>query len=560
MLLEINIKNYVIIDQQVITFEPGLNIITGETGSGKSLVIDALSAITGGRLSKEDIRTGEGKSSIEALFSIDGIEYITEILEDYGIEPDEDKNLVITREVSAQGKSVCRINGQIVTLSMLKKITQYLVDIVGQNEHQLLFNIVKHGEFVDNFGGTATVSIKKEIKLLTDMLYDLKEKLNSISGNASERERKLDLLKFQIEEINNAKLKVNEDEELKNRRHMLINAEKLIKGINSVYGNLFKGDTVARSASDLVNDSRSSLEELTLIDKRIESCKTIIENIVYQLEDVKSELRAYRGSIEFNNTEIDIIEERLDQINKLKRKYGSSIEEVQSYMNNASREYEELINSEKHAIEIEKEMEAVKGHYILKAELLSDKRRDLANRLEKLIEKELQEINMPGSRFVIKIVKDESIISHNGFDKIEFLLSPNPGEPEKPLGKIASGGELSRVMLAIKNAFSEVEKAPCVVLDEVDTGVGGQTANMVGQKIKAISKNAQILCITHLPQIASLSDNHIYVDKIVENNKTYTKIKILDNTERVREIARMLGGNENFEASMEHAKKLVGKM
>jgi DNA repair protein RecN (Recombination protein N) len=282
--------------------------------------------------------------------------------------------------------------------------------------------------------------------------------------------------------------------------------------------------------------------------------------MVYQLEDIKGALRTYRDSIEFSDSEIDLLEERLDQINKLKRKYGSSIDEVLAYKDRASQEFDNLVNSEKLASSIEKEINTVTVQYIQRAGLLSDKRRNLASKLEKLIEKELQELNMYGSRFFIKIAKDESLISVNGFDKIEFLLSPNPGEPEKSLSKIASGGEMSRVMLAIKNAFSEIEKAPCVVFDEVDTGVGGQTANMVGQKIKSISKNAQILCITHLPQIASLSDNHILVDKIVRNNKTYTKIKILDYSEKIEEIARMLGGNENIEASIEHAKKLVGKV
>ncbi|KUO70223.1 MAG: hypothetical protein APF77_18185 [Clostridia bacterium BRH_c25] len=560
MLQEISIKNYVIIGQQVISFEPGLNIITGETGSGKSLIIDALSAITGGKFSKEDIRTGEGKASIEALFSLDGIEYIESILEDYGIEPDEENSLVITREVNVQGKSVCRMNRQMVTMSVLKKITQYLVDIVGQNEHQLLFNTMKHGEFVDNFGGDRINTIKIELKLLTDKLSSLKIKLDSISGNAGERERKLDLLKFQVKEISDARLELNEDEGLKNRRHLLINAEKLMKGISHVYSSLFKGESGTRGASDILNDSTGSLEELVGIDDKIESFKTGIEDMVYKLEDIKGELRAYRDSIEFNDSEIDLLEERLDLINKLKRKYGSSIDEILAYMDKASMEIDELVNSEKVAMEIEKEMEEVREKYLMKASQLSDMRKELGRKLEKPIEKELQELNMLGSRFVIRITRDDSTISGNGFDKIEFLLSPNPGEPEKPLGKIASGGEMSRVMLAIKNAFSEIERAPCVVFDEVDAGVGGQTANMVGQKIKAISKNTQILCITHLPQIASLSDNHIYVDKIVESNKTFTKIKILNTAERIKEIARMLGGNENIEASMAHAKKLIGKM
>jgi len=560
MLLEMSIKNYIIIEQQVITFEPGLNIITGETGSGKSLVIDALSAITGGRFSKEDIRTGEAKASIEALFSLCGISYITDLLKEYGIEPEVDNSLVITREVNKQGKSVCRMNGQIVTLSMLKKIAQYLVDIVGQNEHQLLFNTIKHGEFVDNFGGDGIILIKNDIKLLMDKLGSLKRKLESISGNTAERERKMDLLKFQIEEIGNAELKLNEDEELKIRRHLLINAEKLLKGITYVYNILFNGDGSIRSVSDLLNDSTSSMKELAVIDENLESYKSSMEEIVYKLEDIKGELRIYCDSIEFNDNEIDLLEERLDQINMLKRKYGSSIEEVFSYRDNASKEFQEIINSEKLSIEIEKEIEAVKEQYMVKARYLSDKRKELAGKLEKLIEKELHDLNMYGSRFIIKITRNENAIGINGFDKIEFLLSPNPGESEKPLSKIASGGEMSRVMLAIKNAFSELEKATCVVFDEVDAGVGGQTANMVGQKIKLISKNAQILCITHLPQIASLSDNHIFVDKIVKSNKTFTKIKILNDGERVEEIARMLGGNENVAASMAHAKELVGRM
>ncbi len=559
MLQEISIRNYVIIEHQVVTLEPGLNIITGETGSGKSLVIDALAAISGGRFSKEDIRTGETKASVEALFSLDGVEYLVGILEEYGIEVGEDRSLIITREVNIHGKSVCRMNGQIVTISMLKRIAQYLVDIVGQNEHQLLFNTVKHGEFVDSFGRDEINRLKEMIKQLTDKLDSLKKKLANISGNASERERKLDLLKFQVDEISNAKLKENEDEELKSRRHLLINSERLLKGLTHAYHSLFKGDGGSMGASDLLNDSISSLEELTAIDEKLEGFKTALEGMVYQLEDIKGEIRAYRDNIEFSDSEIDLLEERLDLINKLKRKYGNSIEEVLAYKDRASKEFDDLVNSEKLALEIEKEIEEVRKQFVEKAGLLSDKRRKLAHKLEKLIERELQELNMSGSKFIISIEKYENTISANGFDKVEFLLSPNPGEPEKPLSKIASGGEMSRVMLAIKNAFSEIEKAPCVIFDEVDTGVGGQTANMVGQKIKAISKSTQILCITHLPQIASLSDNHIYVDKIVKNNKTYTKIEILNGEERIKEIARMLGGNENIDAAMEHARKLVGK-
>jgi len=560
MLLEMSIKNYVLIERQQIAFEPGLNVITGETGSGKSLVIDALSAVTGGKFSKEDIRTGEEKASIEALFSIDSVWDIKNILEEYGIESDSDNCLVITREVNAHGKSVCRLNGQIVTLSILKRIAQYLVDIVGQNEYQLLFNSVKHGEYVDSFGSDEIYQIKSDVKLLSDKHAELSDKLKNASGSASERERKLDILRFQVEEIESAKLKINEDEELRLRRHLLINAEKLLKGVTHVYDVIYSGDSGARGALDMLSESAGTMRELTAADETLETYKSRIEEIIYQLEDIKGELRVYRDNIEFNDNEIDLLEERLDQINKLKRKYGSSIEEVLAYRDNAAKELQELIDNEKNMAELESEIENIKEQYMVKARLLSETRKAKAKTLEKLIEKELQDLNMHGSRFVIKISQDENVISANGIDKIEFMISPNPGEPEKALSKIASGGEMSRVMLAIKNAFSEIERAPCVVFDEIDAGVGGQTANMVGQKIKAISKNTQILCITHLPQIASLTDNHIFVDKKVQDNKTYTEIKILKFEERVEEIARMLGGNENIEASMEHAKQLVGKM
>lgn len=560
MLQEIGIKNYVIIEQQRVTFEPGLNIITGETGSGKSLIIDALSSVIGGRLSKEEIRTGEAKASIEALFSLENEKFIIDILEGYGIDTGTDDSLIIMREVNTKGKTVCRINGQVVTLSMLKSISQYLVDIVGQNEHQLLFNTVKHGELLDSFGGDETKSIKDDIRLLTDKLDGLKQKLDSISGDAVERERKTDLLKYQIEEIDIAKLKPNEDEELKGRRNILINAEKLLKGVNYVYNCLFNGNGASKGVLDLLNNSVASLKELSLIDESMEGLKSALEGITYQLEDIKGELRSYCDSIEFNDSEIDLLEERLDLINKLKRKYGNSIEDIFSYLNNASEEFRELIDSEKISLEIEKEIAEIRKQYMEIARLLSNRRNDNAGALEKLIEKELHELNMDGSRFIIKVMTDESIISNNGFDKIEFHLSPNPGEPEKPLCKIASIGEMSRVMLAIKNAFSEREQAPCIVFDEVDAGVGGQTANMVGQKIKMISNGSQILCITHLPQIASLSDNHIFVEKIVKGNKTFSKFSILNDKEKVKEIARMLGGSKNIEASMAHAEKIVGKM
>ena len=557
MLLEISIKNFIIIEQQNIGFSNGLNVLTGETGSGKSLIIDALNAIAGGKLSKEDIRSGESKAVIEALFSIDQNNRVLKQLEDYGVDSEDDNTMLVMREINLSGKSVCRINGQTVTLSMLKSIMQYIFDIVGQNEHQLLFNANKHIDFVDSYGGAELHKLKSEVNHSYKRVKELEGDLERISGNAAERERKLDLLKFQIDDIKNAKLKAKEEEELKNKRTRLIHAEKLFKNMTGVYQQLYEGEHRSSSVIDLIGGCVGSLEDIQVIDPSLNRIKSILENAMYQIEDIKSDMRQYRDDIEFNDSEIDSIEERLDLIGKLKRKYGATTEAVLSYLSKVELQYDELINSEKHALKLEGEIEEQKLLYRQKASELTIFRTKTAKALEKLVEKELLELNMQGARFSISIRTDSTSIGSNGMEKIEFLLSPNPGESEKPLTKIASGGEMSRVMLAIKNALSEAGSLPCVIFDEVDAGIGGITAKMVGLKINRISKLSQTICITHLPQIACYADNHIYIYKDIENNKTFTRVKKLDDKDRVLELSRMLGGSDQGQSSLKHAEELI---
>lgn len=557
MILEINIKNFIIIEQETISFTTGLNIITGETGSGKSLIIDALQAITGGKFSKDDIRHGSDKAIVSALFSPERNTELDALLEEYGIDKEADNTLLISREVNTAGRSGCRINGQTVTLTMLKAVAQCLIDIVGQNEHQLLFNANKHIDFVDSFGDHEIDQLKHSLREITDKLRAVETRYHTISGSTSERERRLDLYKYQLEEIDAASLKSDEEEQLKAKRTLLLNSEKLYKSMTQVYVNLFQGDNGVSCAGDLIEDSVYKLSELTGIDGRLNSVKAALEAIQYQLEDLRAEVRNYSESIEFNDDEINFIEERLDFISKLKRKYGSTIEEIMSYRINTAQEYENLLNSEKIALELEKEIQALRTKYFEKAYKLSDIRERLSRKLEKLVEKELQDLNMKGSEFQVNIKKDEAAISSKGLDKLEFLLSPNPGEPPKQLYKIASGGEMSRVMLAIKNTITKSEKIPSIVFDEVDAGIGGVTATVVGQKIKKISKNSQIICITHLAQIACFADSHIYISKIISHNKTFTKIKTLSMQERTEEVARMLGGSSKDETSMAHAKQLI---
>lgn len=559
MLLELSIRNFVIIEQAIIQFDPALNIITGETGSGKSLVIDALAAISGGRFSKDDIRAGASKAVIEALFSVEGPEELLSLMDEFGITHEEDGSLLISREVNQQGKSACRINGQIVTLTMLKRIAQHLIDIVGQNEHQLLFNPAKHIAFLDNFMGSEISPVKSQLASTVKSIAALEDRLAALCGNTAERERKLDLLRFQIDEIEQAKLKPNEEDDLKSRRLLLVNAEKLFKNISQAYQSLYKGDNKSHGAVDILSECLHGIHELSAIDAQTERFKTALENAILQLEDMQSDLRSYRDNIEFNDSETNRIEERLDLISKLKRKYGQSIDEILHYHEQISTEFDTLKNSEKIAEALEKELDQLKTSYFSTSGILSEKRKQSAAVLEKLVEKELQDLNMTGSRFVIQVTGNQQTISATGADKVEFLLSSNPGEPEKPLSKIASGGEMSRVMLALKNAFSKVEKAPCIVFDEVDSGVGGHTARMVGLKIKTISAATQILCITHLPQIACLANNHIYLDKVVELNKTFTRIRTLDTDERIVELARMMGGGAEDKSTLVHAQEMLKK-
>jgi DNA repair protein RecN (Recombination protein N) len=338
---------------------------------------------------------------------------------------------------------------------------------------------------------------------------------------------------------------------------LLINSEKLYKNMTQVYDNLFNSDTGSTCAVDALEDSTHKLNELQHIDSKLQDFVGVIDSALYQLEDIRANIRDYRDSIEFNDEEINFIEERLDLVSKLKRKYGSNIEEILKFRDNAAIEYDTLQNSEKFAAELECEINNLHSKYHESASKLSTIREKLSRKLEKLVEKELQDLNMEGSEFQVNIKKDETAISSKGIDKIEFLLSPNPGEPPKQLSKIASGGEMSRVMLAIKNTITQAEKIPSIVFDEVDAGIGGLTASVVGQKIKKISKNSQIICITHLAQIACFADNHIYIIKTVNNNKTFTKIKTLDMQGRTEEVARMLGGSPKDETSIAHAKQLI---
>ncbi|HCJ58701.1 MAG TPA: DNA repair protein RecN [Clostridiaceae bacterium] len=558
MLHELYIKNFIIFHEERVSFTDGFNVITGETGSGKSVIIDAIGALCGGKFSKDDIRSGAGKAFVQGLFILSGsLKKIEEILESYGITMEEDGSLLIQREVSMAGKSLCRINGQAVTLTMLKNISPYLIDIVAQNEHQLLFKPSMHIRFLDGFGSKEFFEIMKEVAALVDGINSLTEKLQQLYGTSQERERKLDLLKYQIDGIDNANLSLGEYEKLINRKKLLNNSEKLFNAISSIYRELFQGDEKGKSVLDNIGSSLESIENINEIDENLNDFKDTIADCFYKLEDLKNPIRKYKDNIEFDSGEIEVIEERLEIINKLARKYGNTIENILHYREGAISEYEGLKNSQAVISEYEQEIHRLKEKYFENAFVLSHMREKLSLALEEMVEKELRDLNMTGARFIVNIEKREAHIDKEGIDKVEFMLSANPGEAEKPLIKVASGGEVSRVMLAIKSVLSRFRKHDCMVFDEIDAGIGGHTANIVGQKLYNISRYIQTICITHLPQIACYSDNHISVSKHIESNKTFSEIKNLTEEERISEIAKMIALGDDYDFSLSMAKELL---
>lgn len=558
MLQELFIRNYIIFNEERISFTDGFNVITGETGSGKSVIIDAIEVLCGGRFSKDDIKSGADKALIQGLFIVpDDCLDINDKLVNIGITPEEDNTLLIQREVNISGKSFCRINGQAVTLTMLKSITPLLVDIVAQNEHQSLFKSSMHIKFLDSFGSDEFLSKLRELSDIVDEINNLEEKLKQLYGTSQERERKLDLLKYQIDEISNANLDVGEYEKLIKRKKILNNSEKLFNTISLIYNELFQYNERSRSVLDSMGNSLQHMEDISGIDENLSDFKDCIADIYYKLEDLKNPMRQYRDNIEFDSGEIEIIEDRLELIDKLSKKYGATIEKILEYKNEAIKEYDNLVNSEKIIKEYEKKINILKAKYFEAAFSISDMREKLSRYLEGMIEKELKDLNMVGARFIVDIKKNEEMISKEGIDRVEFMLSANPGEPAKQLIKVASGGEVSRVMLAIKSVLLQSQQNDVIVFDEIDSGIGGHTANMVGEKLYNLSKKTQTICITHLPQIACLADNHICVKKCIEDNKTYSVVKNLKNDERISEIVKMIALGDDMDFSINMAKELL---
>ncbi len=553
MLAELSIKNFAIIEELTLNFDEGLTVFTGETGAGKSIIIDAIHLLSGGRGSVEFVRYGEKKAELEGLFFVDETHPVMSKLGEYGIESGEGE-IILQREISHTGKSICRINNKLVTLTILRHVGGMIVDIHGQHEHQSLMQTENHIILLDDYGKDKVKPYLNKYKKLHTHYMQLKEKQKQLANDEQQMAHRLDLIQYQAKEIEEANLLPDEEEELNQEKITLSNYERLYESIGSAYKALSEDNRGLYWVANAMNE----LEGVSELEAELKASQDAVTNCFYVLEDVSSQLRAKWDSLEFNPERLDYIEERLNDINQLKRKYGSTIKEVLNYATKIKSEIDTIQNREIHLEEIDKQIKKTE-HDLLKAgNRLSQARKEVAEVLAKLIQQELESLYMDKTKFKIQFTKTERQFLKDGIDVIEFYISTNPGEPLKPLIRTASGGELSRIMLALKTIFSSQEGITSIIFDEVDTGVSGRVAQAMAEKIQNLSLTSQVFCITHLPQVAAIADNHLYISKkTTSNNRTITDVSLLNDEEKIKEVARMLSGAKMTALTKQHAEELI---
>lgn len=564
MLNSLNIENYALIEKLNMKFGKNFIVLTGETGAGKSIIVGALSMVLGERASGDIIRTGSQKAFVEAEFDISHNDGIKDKLKETGIEPEE--TLVISREVLSGGKSQARINGRSVTQGMLKSISRGLLDIHGQHEHQSLLDVESHIDLLDALGGKEHLKLREKVGSEFQELEEKKNKLKFLEQNKEEREKQIDFLKFQIKEIDEARLEDGEEERLKEEKGLLANASKLREKANEIY-NALTGDEAVQSTVSTLKIASARLKDMGKIDKKLSKLSEDLESAVYAAEDVAREIKAYQEKVSFDPDRLEEVEDRLDLINRLKRKYGETVKAINAYAREKEKGLRSLTTSDEELSGLRGEIKKLSQALGKKCSDLSEKRKTLAAKVEKEVMDELSELNMAKTKFKVDIknIEDENgvpvgnkvfAVNPKGIDTMEFLISPNPGEPLKPLAKIASGGEISRIMLALKSILVSADQIPTMIFDEIDVGIGGKTAHSVGEKLDALSSKRQVICITHLPQIASKAGTHVHVNKEVKSGRTHVSVKELSKEERVEEIAKLLSGKKT-DIALKTAKEML---
>ena len=537
MISTIQIKNIGIIDDLSINLENGFNILTGETGAGKTLIIDALSIICGNRFSKEMIRKGQDYSYIEASI------YMPENKNAI------DGNIIVSREIYTNGRNSCKINGRLVTVTELKEFMKNIIDIHGQNDNQTLLDKTSHIGYLDSFIGSEILNIKSEYRKLYEKYNKIKQELENNYGDEKEKQRKLDLLKYQLNEIKQVNLKEGEDKKLEEQRKIIMNSEKIVENLNIV------DNILTEQAIDGINIAIRSLEKIENIDEKYSKKLTELKNVYYDIQEIARDISAEKEEMFFDEEERNEIEERLDLIFSLKRKYGNSIAEILKYKEQIENEIYEIENVDEINNKLKKELKTIEEEMLKLSKEMNKIRSEKSKELSEKINIGLQQLEMKNAKFNAKVELNNEKFNKNGLDIVEFLISTNIGEEEKSLIKIASGGEMSRIMLAIKSVLADVDKVPVLIFDEIDTGISGKAAKSVALKMKRIANNHQILCVTHLASIAAQGDYNYYISKVVENNKTKTKVEKLNEENTIKEIARIASGDIN-DISIEHAKQL----
>lgn len=552
MLNQLSIKNVAVIDKLSVDFHDGVSVLTGETGAGKSIIIDSINMILGERANKELVRYGQEKAVVQAVF--DAPENVCKILEENEIDVD-DGEIIISRQISKDGKSSARINGMVVTLNILKEISDSLINIHGQHDNQALLTPARHVVFLDAYAENEEYI--KAYKEILSKKREIEKNISSLEMNEQEKIQRIDLLEYQVNEIKKANLEKNEEDDLKKQREIYQNAEQIVNAVSDSYNNIYGGDEI-QSAYDGLSIAVESLSQIKELDIKINEMYEVLSSAMYSVEDAAHELKNYGDSIEYDEQTLNDIEDRLDLISKLKRKYGSTVEDILMYMKKAESELNDIRLSDEKINELNEELIKVTKKLTEQGYLLSERRKKAAKILEEKIENSLHELNMEKAIFKVNVETADEFYE-NGMDKTEFLISTNPGEPLKPLVKIASGGELSRVMLAIKSVIADSDGVDTLIFDEIDTGVSGKAAMSIAKKLSQIGKSKQVICITHLPQLASLADNHYLILKNTEGEMASTTLEELDEEGREKELARIIDGGEVTDLALNHAKEMLKK-
>ena len=554
-----------------IEFDEGLNVLTGETGAGKSIIIEAIDLILGGYTSSDLIRDEEDSLVVEGLFLLAPQE--KELIGNLNLDIeiiDEEGDLLIRREVNKKGRNKCWINQKLVNLSLIQDIGNILVDLHGQHNHQSLLDSSRHIDLMDNLGGDRIIKYRKELSDTYRMWRDKKKKLFQLIRDREENLKRIDFLKFQLEEIDKTSLVKDEDKVLEEEEMVLKNAEKIIETMEKANFILYEGGIEQSSVRDSLNEVSADLGEIDSLDRRIKKIRENLKEVGYQFEDIVNEIVKYKDEIDLDSQKLKEVEGRLNLINSLKSKYGHTIEEILQYRQKIYQELKDIDYSEDKEKKLKEEVNSLENNISTISHNLNVNRRKIAQDSEKMVIGELEDLNMKKCQFKILITNYEDDngveiegkkykVSPKGIDDIEFMISPNLGERLRPLARIVSGGEVSRIMLALKSILSEVDQVPTLIFDEIDSGVGARLGEVIAQKLRNLSEKRQVICVTHLPQIACRAGRHFYIEKYILDNQTGIRLKEIKGKERVKEIARMLDGSQMSEITVQHAQKMLNR-